>query len=148
MKLIFQAKIFVSKLLFSEVLREMSEPLFLRRLTKHHLSRMEGRPGGYQGQSMGEVGRSGGFWLRRQAQKASANIFGGSDSMKLWAGDIKKIEGLYGSGVGTYFRLLRFMLAINLVALFIRLGKSVCLPKIISFCFPIIVCHLCICLRF
>ena len=32
----------------------------------------------------------------------------------LWASDIKKIEGKYGSGVGTYFRFLRTLLSLNI----------------------------------
>ena len=39
----------------------------------------------------------------------------GSENLRgLWASDIKKIEGKYGSGVGTYFRFLRTLLSLNI----------------------------------
>ena len=34
--------------------------------------------------------------------------------LKLWISDIKKIEGKFGSGVGTYFRFARFLFALNI----------------------------------
>lgn len=44
-------------------------------------------------------------------------------TFSFWSrGDIKSIEGLYGSGVGTYFVFLRFLVVLNLWTAALRWG--------------------------
>ena len=50
----------------------------------------------------------------KEYQRGNENLSG------LWASDIKKIEGKYGSGVGTYFRFLRSLLFLNIFISTIR----------------------------
>jgi hypothetical protein len=50
----------------------------------------------------------------REYQRGNENLRG------LWSSDIKKIEGKYGSGVGTYFRFLRSLLGLNIFISILR----------------------------
>ena len=50
----------------------------------------------------------------KEYQRGNKNLRG------LWSSDIKKIEGKYGSGVGTYFRFTRTLLSLNAFISFLR----------------------------
>ena len=41
---------------------------------------------------------------------------------QIWGGSIKEVEGNLGSGVSTYFRVLRWLLKINIISMVIALG--------------------------
>jgi hypothetical protein len=55
-------------------------------------------------------------WLMRSLQNAWDRGFG----LIIWIDQIKKIEGKFGSGVGSYFRFLRILLAMNVFKFVIR----------------------------
>lgn len=42
--------------------------------------------------------------------------------IELWYGSMKKIEGHFGSGVGTYFKFLRWLFSLNLLLMVMTLG--------------------------
>ncbi len=60
------------------------------------------------------------FLAARSYQNTVGLAIERGDYYSLWAEDIKSIEGTHGSGVGTYFRFLRFLLGINVLTGFIR----------------------------
>lgn len=51
-------------------------------------------------------------------------------SMKLWRGDIHQIEGMFGTGILSYFSFLRFLVALNLF-IFLLMFSFVMLPIIV-----------------
>ncbi|TKS69140.1 Transmembrane channel-like protein 7 [Collichthys lucidus] len=52
-------------------------------------------------------------------------------SMKLWRGDIHLIEGMFGTGILSYFSFLRFLVMLNLI-IFLLMFSFVMLPIIIA----------------
>lgn len=52
-------------------------------------------------------------------------------SMKLWRGDIHLIEGMFGTGILSYFSFLRFLVMLNLI-IFLLMFSFVLLPIIIA----------------
>lgn len=52
-------------------------------------------------------------------------------SLKLWRGDIHLIEGMFGTGILSYFSFLRFLVVLNLV-IFLLMFSFVMLPIIIA----------------
>lgn len=52
------------------------------------------------------------------------------DSLKLWRGDIHAIEGMFGTGILSYFSFLRFLVLLNFV-IFLLMFSFVMLPIII-----------------
>uniref|UniRef100_A0A3B5LWP9 Transmembrane channel-like protein n=1 Tax=Xiphophorus couchianus TaxID=32473 RepID=A0A3B5LWP9_9TELE len=52
-------------------------------------------------------------------------------SMKLWRSDIHQIEGMFGTGILSYFSFLRFLVALNLI-IFLVMFCFVMLPMIID----------------
>ncbi|XP_008281094.1 transmembrane channel-like protein 7 [Stegastes partitus] len=52
-------------------------------------------------------------------------------SMKLWRGDIHLIEGMFGTGILSYFSFLRFLVVLNLIIFLIKFS-FVMLPIIIA----------------
>ena len=55
------------------------------------------------------------FWLKRTYANTVGSMLERGNYYILWASDIKSIEGRHGSGVGTYFRFLRFLFFLNLL---------------------------------
>ncbi|KAF1397923.1 Transmembrane channel-like protein 7, partial [Spheniscus humboldti] len=51
--------------------------------------------------------------------------------LELWRGDIRSIEGKFGTGIQSYFSFLRFLVLLNLI-IFILMFNFVTLPSIIS----------------
>jgi hypothetical protein len=60
------------------------------------------------------------FLAARSYQKTVGAALESGNYYSLWLSDIKKIEGQHGSGVGTYFRFLRFLLGLNVLVGFVR----------------------------
>uniref|UniRef100_A0A146S3B0 Transmembrane channel-like protein n=1 Tax=Fundulus heteroclitus TaxID=8078 RepID=A0A146S3B0_FUNHE len=52
-------------------------------------------------------------------------------SMKLWRRDIHQIEGMFGTGILSYFSFLRFLVALNLI-IFLLMFSLVMLPIIVA----------------
>ncbi|XP_037620100.1 LOW QUALITY PROTEIN: nodal modulator 1 [Sebastes umbrosus] len=52
-------------------------------------------------------------------------------SLKLWRGDIHLIEGMFGTGILSYFSFLRFLVMLNLI-IFVLMFSFVMLPIIIA----------------
>lgn len=52
-------------------------------------------------------------------------------SLKLWRGDIHLIEGMFGTGILSYFSFLRFLVMLNLI-MFVLMFSVVMLPIIIA----------------
>ncbi|KAI9523057.1 Nodal modulator 1 [Dissostichus eleginoides] len=52
-------------------------------------------------------------------------------SLKLWRGDIHLIEGMFGTGILSYFSFLRFLVMLNLI-IFVLMFSFVILPIIIA----------------
>lgn len=44
------------------------------------------------------------------------------NGIELWYGSMKKIEGYFGSGVGTYFKFLRWLFGLDLFLMALTLG--------------------------
>ncbi|KAF1394792.1 hypothetical protein PFLUV_G00004830 [Perca fluviatilis] len=51
--------------------------------------------------------------------------------LKLWRGDIRLIEGMFGTGILSYFSFLRFLVMLNLI-IFVLMFSFVMLPLIIA----------------
>ena len=58
-------------------------------------------------------------------QRSFRKLREGSRNLQIWGGAIKEVEGNLGSGVSTYFRVLRWLLKINLVTMLLGLGLVV-----------------------
>ncbi|KAM3864561.1 transmembrane channel-like protein 7 [Diretmus argenteus] len=65
--------------------------------------------------------------LRRMRQEAHEWL----SSLKLWRGDIHLIEGMFGTGILSYFSFLRFLVMLNLV-IFLLMFSFIMLPIIIA----------------
>ncbi|XP_071770014.1 transmembrane channel-like protein 7 [Centroberyx gerrardi] len=65
--------------------------------------------------------------LRRLREDAQERL----SSLKLWRGDIHLIEGMFGTGILSYFSFLRFLVMLNLV-IFLLMFSFVMLPIIIA----------------
>ncbi|KAM9362494.1 transmembrane channel-like protein 7 [Symphorus nematophorus] len=53
------------------------------------------------------------------------------ESLKLWRGDIHLIEGMFGTGILSYFSFLRFLVMLNLI-IFLLMFSFVMLPIIVA----------------
>ncbi|KAM4751320.1 transmembrane channel-like protein 7 [Anableps anableps] len=67
---------------------------------------------------------------RRDLKKLREDVHTFLSSMKLWRGDIHQIEGMFGTGILSYFSFLRFLVALNLI-IFLLMFSFVMFPIII-----------------
>ena len=58
------------------------------------------------------------FWCINVYKKSVGRAIDEGNYYSRWAGSIKEIESLYGTGVGTYFHFLRFLLILNSITFF------------------------------
>lgn len=56
--------------------------------------------------------------IKRTKQRIMSTL----NSIELWYGSMKEIEGRFGSGVGTYFKFLRWLFGLNLSLCVIAVG--------------------------
>lgn len=62
-----------------------------------------------------------------RTKMSTKNMF---HNMELWYHSMKRIEGHFGSTVGTYFKFLRWLFIVNIILLIITFGFIV-IPQII-----------------
>ncbi|XP_056266148.1 transmembrane channel-like protein 7 [Pseudoliparis swirei] len=77
--------------------------------------------------SLGQRVQSTRRYLRRLRDDAHEWL----SSLKLWRGDIHLIEGMFGTGILSYFSFLRFLVTLNLI-IFLLMFSFVMLPIIIA----------------
>lgn len=58
-------------------------------------------------------------------KRTKQSIMSTLNSIELWYGSMKEIEGRFGSGVGTYFKFLRWLFGLNLALCVISFGWDV-----------------------
>lgn len=104
-----------------EIVKEMREHLVYRRSAM--LRSVGQRTGSILGNKVHRSGLMRQLWRQLQHGLDRGGIL-------LWANDIKNIEGKFGSGVGTYFRFLRFLLTFNIVTFVITFGFVV-VPQVV-----------------
>ncbi|XP_076061142.1 transmembrane channel-like protein 7 isoform X1 [Oratosquilla oratoria] len=63
--------------------------------------------------------------------KAKQSVKSTFHDYSLWHKDLKEIEGIFGSGVGSYFRFLRYLFILNLIITIIIFGFLV-VPQLLS----------------
>ncbi|XP_043969623.1 transmembrane channel-like protein 7 [Gambusia affinis] len=68
---------------------------------------------------------------RRYMKRLTDDAHAFLSSMKLWRADIHQIEGMFGTGILSYFSFLRFLVALNLIV-FLVMFCFVMLPMIID----------------
>nr|XP_020498466.1 LOW QUALITY PROTEIN: nodal modulator 1-like [Labrus bergylta] len=68
---------------------------------------------------------------RRHLRRLKDDVEEWLNSLKLWRGDIHLIEGMFGTGILSYFSFLRFLVMLNLV-IFLLMFSFVMLPIIIA----------------
>lgn len=68
---------------------------------------------------------------RRYLRKLRDDAHEWLSSLKLWRGDIHLIEGMFGTGILSYFSFLRFLVMLNLI-IFVLMFSFVMLPIIIG----------------
>ncbi|KAM8879966.1 transmembrane channel-like protein 7 [Spinachia spinachia] len=80
-----------------------------------------------------ELGRLGQLRLsaRRFLRRLREDAHEWLSSLKLWRGDIHLIEGMFGTGILSYFSFLRFLVMLNLI-IFVLMFSFVMLPIIIA----------------
>ncbi|XP_037326822.1 transmembrane channel-like protein 7 isoform X1 [Pungitius pungitius] len=76
---------------------------------------------------LGQLRLSARRFLRRLREDAHEWL----SSLKLWRGDIHLIEGMFGTGILSYFSFLRFLVTLNLI-IFVLMFSFVMLPIIIA----------------
>lgn len=59
-----------------------------------------------------------GMWLNRTKFSTTNTV----NNIELWYASMKKIEGHFGSAVGTYFKFLRWLFGLNLLLLVMIVG--------------------------
>ncbi|KAJ6638862.1 Transmembrane channel-like protein 5, partial [Pseudolycoriella hygida] len=70
------------------------------------------------------------YRLTMKFKRMKQRIMSYFNSIELWYGSMKEIEGRFGSGVGTYFKFLRWLFGLNLSVCIVSLGFIV-LPQIL-----------------
>ncbi|XP_034095087.1 transmembrane channel-like protein 7 [Gymnodraco acuticeps] len=68
---------------------------------------------------------------RRHLRRLRDDVHQWLGSLKLWRGDIHVIEGMFGTGILSYFSFLRFLVMLNLI-IFVLMFSFVMLPIIIA----------------
>ncbi|KAM6941094.1 transmembrane channel-like protein 7 [Lycodopsis pacificus] len=68
---------------------------------------------------------------RRCLRRLRDDVHEWLSSLKLWRGDIHMIEGMFGTGILSYFSFLRFLVMLNLI-IFVLMFSFVMLPIIIA----------------
>ncbi|KAK5899861.1 hypothetical protein CesoFtcFv8_009289 [Champsocephalus esox] len=68
---------------------------------------------------------------RRHLRRLRDDVHQWLGSLKLWRGDIHLIEGMFGTGILSYFSFLRFLVMLNLI-IFVLMFSFVMLPIIIA----------------
>ena len=107
----------------SEVLRDVCAPLKYRRLLRWKVLRGEGvtNPSfGEDEKTLFDRFAEAFLSFRQKISKWKDARRGNERLLGLWASHIKIIEGKYGSGVGTYFRFLRALFALNVFISLVR----------------------------
>lgn len=59
-----------------------------------------------------------GMWMNRTKFSTTNTV----NNMELWYASMKKIEGHFGSAVGTYFKFLRWLFILNLLLVVMVVG--------------------------
>ncbi|XP_031144747.1 transmembrane channel-like protein 7 [Sander lucioperca] len=68
---------------------------------------------------------------RRHLRRLRDDVYEWLSWLKLWRGDIHLIEGMFGTGILSYFSFLRFLVMLNLI-IFVLMFSFVMLPLIIA----------------
>ena len=101
---------------FRYMLREVVAPLKYRRLFRSKITMNSNATSQFQRNEdktlVGQINKNISSYKQKMSelkeyQRGNENLRG------LWSSAIRKIEGKYGSGVGTYFRFLRTLLSLN-----------------------------------
>ncbi|XP_037025849.1 transmembrane channel-like protein 5 [Bradysia coprophila] len=70
------------------------------------------------------------YKVTMKVKRTKQRIMSTLNSIELWYGSMKEIEGRFGSGVGTYFKFLRWLFGLNLSLCVIAVGFIV-VPQIL-----------------
>lgn len=65
------------------------------------------------------------YKVTMKMKRTKQRILSTLNSIELWYGSMKEIEGRFGSGVGTYFKFLRWLFGLNLVLCVFSLGWAI-----------------------
>lgn len=109
----------VSEQLRIEVLREMPEPLAVKRAIKSNLVHSVGQKSKHVPLSTWKLLK---YTLSMYFRKVSVTIRNLLYTLELWHNSLKTIEGHFGSGVATYFRFLRWLFVLNTAVFLISFG--------------------------
>ena len=106
--------------------RSASEPAGMRlvSLPERRTLRRAEKVGATERKQLGFCTRLG-YEFTTNIQRAFRKLQEGLRDAQVWGGPIKEVEGNLGSGVSTYFRVLRWLLKINLLTMILSLGLVV-----------------------
>lgn len=94
----------------SETLRALPKPIAVKREIRARLSTLLKNKSKQTPSSPFErMQFAFGMWLNRTERSTTNTLIG----IELWYGRLKRIEGHFGSAIGTYFRFLRSMFVLN-----------------------------------
>ncbi|KAM9857714.1 transmembrane channel-like protein 7 [Aulostomus maculatus] len=103
-------------------IRELAKPMAEKRRDKTQRLREDGELSSWR-----QWTHSTHRYLRRLRDDAQEWL----NSMQLWRGDIHLIEGMFGTGILSYFSFLRFLVMLNLI-IFVLMFSFVLLPIIVA----------------
>lgn len=109
----------LSEQLRMEAVREMAEPLTLKRMIKHNLVHSVSQNSKRVPLSTWKMMK---YNLNIQFTKFAVAIKNLLYTLELWYSSLKTIEGHFGSGVATYFRFLRWLFLLNTAVFLISFG--------------------------